>query len=209
MKRRHFLHSAAALGAAALAPAAAQAAAFALPGAEPSRFTLLRASAGVAGARFAAHARCTGEACPDAALRVRIDGLQRADGAPVLSELWLSALFSSPGVHASFVAWQFSDGPRPHMGQRIAFLAPRAGMHGFVLDYRVGAASTCVRETCALTSFTLPLLVPGHYALLGPKRDGRVADPHDLRYSGNEMAPLAGDSARDFDCLAFRIEAIA
>lgn len=208
MKRRKFLQGAGTLGAAVLLPAAAHAAADAFAAPAQSRFTLLRSSGGP-GARFFPHAACSAADCGADTLRLRIDGLQRADGAPVLHELWLSALFDHPdGGTAPFLAWQFTDGPRASTGQRIAFVAPRAGMRGFALDYRLGAAAACTRETCALTSLGLPLLTPGHYALLGPRRDGGPASPHGLTHSGNLAAPLAAGVSRDFDCLAFRIEAV-
>lgn len=208
MKRRHFLHTAGTLGAVTLLPAAAQAASHALRGAEPARFTLLRAATGEAGARFAPHAACAAGECDQAALRIRIDGLQRAAGAPVLSELWLSALFeAADGTAAPYLAWQFCDGARPHMGQRVAFVAPRDRMRGFVLDYRLGEQAHRAQENCALTSFALPLLVPGHYVLLGPTRDGRAAFARGLRHSGNPAAPLAG-APRVFDALAFRLEGL-
>jgi hypothetical protein len=200
MKRRQFLHSATVAGAATLLPVAVHAASAAEP-----RFGLLR-STGQAGARFEPHLACGAAPCGAAALRIRIDGLQRAAGTPVLHELWLSALFETgDGTTAPFLAWQFAHGPRPQMAQRVAFVAPRERMRGFVLDYRLGARSDCAQETCALTSFALPLLVPGHYVLLGPRRDGRAAPIRRLRHSGDVAAPLAG-TRHDFDALAFRIE---
>ena len=110
------------------------------------------------------------------------------------------------GGTSPFVAWQFARGPRPHMGQRLSFAAPRDRLRGFALDYRLQAASACQHETCSLTSFALPLLTPGHYALLGPRRDGSPASTRGLRHSGDSAAPLAAATVRDFDCLAFRIE---
>jgi hypothetical protein len=203
MKRRQFLHGAGALGAVTLLPVAAAAAA----PASPARFALLRSTTSEAGARFVPHASCAASACDSAALRVRIDGLQAADGGPVLHELWLSAMFAAPdGGTSPFVAWQFAQGPRPHMGQRLSFVAPREGLRGFALDYRLQAASACEREACSLTSFALPLLTPGHYALLGPRRNGSPAVTRGLRHSGDSAAPLLSATARDFDCLAFRIE---
>jgi hypothetical protein len=203
MKRRQFLHNATIAGAATLLPVAVHAAGRAAPA---PRFGLLRSS-GEAGARFEPHLACGAAPCDGAALRIRIDGLQPAAGAPVLRELWLSALFeTADGMTAPFLAWQFAHGPRPHMGQRVAFVAPRERMRGFALDYRLGEQAGCAQETCALTSFALPLLVPGHYVLLGPRRDGRAAPTRRLRHSGDAAAPLAG-APRDFDALAFRIEA--
>ena len=83
MKRRQFLRTASTVGTIALVPVAVQAAANA--GAIP-RFALLRADAGQVGARFGDPA-CRGAACSAERVRVRIDGLHRADGALVLQEL--------------------------------------------------------------------------------------------------------------------------
>jgi hypothetical protein len=206
MKRRQFLRNASTAGAIAFVPVAVQAAVDA--GAAP-RFTLLRADAGQAGARFADPA-CRGEACGASRVRVRIDGLHPADGAPVLQELWLNAQFAqNDGTDALFAAWQFSHGPRPHMGQSLSFVAARDRLRGFRLDYRTALHAACVHESCALTHFILPLLAPGQYVLLGPRRDGRPALPRGLRASGDAAAPLQWTGPRDFDYVALRIEALA
>jgi hypothetical protein len=208
MKRRQFLSSASALGAVALVPAAAHAAIGASAKPAP-RFTLLRADADAAGARFADPA-CADAICTASRVRVRIDGLHAADGGPVLQELWLNALFEKDGGGtAPFVAWQFSQGPRPHMGQRLSFVATRDRLRGFALDYRTAQHAACVHESCALTSFSLPLLAPGQYVLLGPRRNGRAAPTRGLRASGDAAAPLQWEGARDFDYVSFRIEALA
>jgi hypothetical protein len=204
MKRRQFLRNASTAGAVALMPVSMQA--MAHDQAAP-RFTLLRSSSDMRGAQFAPHASCAAASCNASALRIRIDGLQRADGNPVLHELWLSALFeSADGGTSPFIAWQFAHGPRPHMSQRVAFVAPRERLRGFALDYRLDAKACLEQEACPLTSFSLPLLTPGHYALLGPRRDGRGARTRGLRHSGDSAAPLQWQGVRDFDYVAFRIE---
>ena len=206
MKRRQFLRNASTAGAIAFVPVAVQAAANA--GAAP-RFTLLRADADQVGARFADPA-CGGAACGASRVRVRIDGLRPADGAPVLQELWLNAQFAqNDGSDALFSAWQFSRGPRPHMGQRLSFVVARDRLRGFQLDYRTAQHAACVHESCALTRFTLPLLVPGQYVLLGPRRDGRPVSPRGLRASGDAAAPLQWTGPRDFDYVALRVEPLA
>jgi hypothetical protein len=205
MKRRQFLRSASTAGAIAFVPAAVQAAAGAAP---ISNFRLLRADTGQAGARFVDLA-CSGAACSAAQLRVRIDGLHPADGAPVLQELWLNAQFGQPdGATALFSAWQFSRGPRPHTAQRIAFVVARDRLRGFQLDYRTGRHQACVHESCAMNGFSLPLLAPGQYVLLGPRRDGRPAPTRGLRASGDASAPLQWAGPRDFDYVALRVEAL-
>ena len=205
MKRRQFLSSASIAGAAALVPGAVRAAG----SVGVRRFALLRAEAGAAGAGFAA-AGDAAIACAASAVRIRIDGLHAADGAPVLQELWLNAHFTrEDGGTAPFLAWQFSHGPRRHMGHRVAFVAARDRLRGFVLDYRTADQAQCVQEGCALTSFGLPLLAPGQYVLLGPQRDGRAAPTRGLRTSGDAAAPLQWHGPRDFDYVSFRIEALA
>lgn len=205
MKRRQFLTTASTLSAVALIPAAANAASSVMAAAVP-RFALLRAPAELAGARFADPA-CAAATCAASRVRVRIDGLHPADGGAVLQELWLNAQFAKDdGDIAPFAAWQFSQGLRPHMGQRLSFVAPRDRLRGFALDYRTAQHATCVHESCALTSFSLPLLAPGQYVLLGPRRDGRPAPTRGLRASGDANAPLQWQGTRDFDYVAFRIE---
>jgi hypothetical protein len=205
MKRRQFLRNASTAGAVAFVPFAVQAAAAA--GAAP-RFSLLRADAGQAGAGFADPARAS--ACGASRVRVRVDGLHPADGTPVLQELWLNAQFAQDdGSDALFAAWQFSRGPRPHMGQRLSFVVARDRLRGFQLDYRTAQQAACVHESCALTRFTMPLLAPGQYVLLGPRRDGRPAPTRNLRASGDAASPLQWSGPRDFDYVALRIEALA
>ena len=205
MKRRQFLRTASTAGAVALVPVAVQAATSA--GAAP-RFTLLRADSGRPGARFDEPA-CGSTVCSAARVRVRIDGLYPADGGAVLQELWLNAQFAQDdGGIAPFAAWQFSQGPRPHMGQRLSFVAARDRLRGFALDYRTAQHAACAHESCALTGFSLPLLAPGQYVLLGPRRDGRPAPTRGLRASGDATAPLQWSGTRDFDYVALRIEAL-
>lgn len=205
MKRRQFLRTATTAGAIACMPVAVQAAS---RDAVAANFRLVRADTGQAGARFVDLA-CAGATCGAARLRVRIDGLHPADGAPVLQELWLNAQFGqADGSTALFSAWQFSRGPRPHMAQRIAFVVARDRLRGFRLDYRTGGHQACAHESCAMNAFSLPLLTPGQYVLLGPRRDGRPAPTRGLRASGDATAPLQWNGTRDFDYVALRIEAL-
>lgn len=207
MRRRGFLHCAAALGALATLPLAARAA---MRGSKTGpAFVLARSASGARGEAFDPLAVSCAGACTAAMLRVRIDGLHRAAGTPVLHELALSAMFDHGGVQpAPFLAWQFVHGAPSRVSQSIVFSAPRDGMRGFELEYRLAGDAQCRDEACALTRFGAPLLSPGHYVLLGPRRDGTRVDAAGLRHSGDALAPL-GEAARDFDYLALRIEAIA
>jgi len=206
MRRRGFLHCAAALGALAAVPLAARAS---MRDAEVRpAFVLARSASAEFGAAFAPLAVACASACSAPMLRVRIDGLHRAAGSAVLHALSLSAMFDQDDQRpVPFLAWQFVHGAPSRISQRLAFSVPRDRMRGFELDYRLAGDTQCRGESCALTRFDAPLLAPGHYLLLGPRRDGARIDVGALRHSGDVLAPL-GDTARDFDYLALRIEAI-
>lgn len=207
MKRRDFLRSAALLGTAAAMPFAAQTA---FAGAAHARtFKLARSASAVAGSRFAALDVAPCVACDADTLRVRIDAMHRAEGAPVLHELWLSAMFDDDlAGRIPFLAWQFVHGTPPRMSQRVSFVAGRDRMRGFELEFRLPGDAQCRRESCALTRLDAPALSPGHYVLLGPRRDGGSVDAAVLCHSGDPCVPL-GPAPRDFDYLALRIEAAA
>ena len=204
MKRRDFLGSASVVGAFAAMPAVAATA----PAAAPPVFVLARADAATPGARFVAADRAECAACAQPTLRVRLDGSHPAEHGAVLRDFWLSALFDAPGAaRAPYLAWHFDGRGVGYGSQRSSFIAERVTMREFAIDYRVGDADAR-RESCRLTRFDAPLLQPGHYVLAGPRRDGRVVDASALRHSGDTRTPLAIE-ARDFDYLAFRIEALA
>lgn len=204
MKRRDFLGSASVLGTLAALPAVAAA----TPAATAPRFVLARADTATPGARFVAADRAECAACAQPALRVRLDASHPAEHGAVLRDFWLSALFDAPGAARSpFLAWHFDGRGAGYGSQRSSFVAERATMREFAIDYRLGDADA-VRESCRLTRFDAPLLQPGHYVLAGPRRNGSAVDAATLRHSGDTRAPLALE-ARDFDYLAFRIEALA
>jgi hypothetical protein len=209
MKRREFLNTAALVSAIGVAPLATRIARAADP-AVSNQFIVARSIASTRGAQFEAirDAACTN--CDVEMVRIRIDGLHVATHTPVLQSMTLSAMFDRPGMSPlPFIAWHFEHGPKPRMSQRMSFVAARDRIRGLELEYRLNDDAQCRRETCALTAFTAPLLSPGHYALLGPRRDGTRVDASTLRHSGNIEAPLAAHGvARDFDYLAFRVEAI-
>ena len=203
MKRRDFLGSASVVGACAALPVAA---ATVRTTAEP-RFVLARAEAAVSGMQFVAVDRAECSACAHEALRVRLDGSHAAEGGAVLREFWLNALFDTRDAgRLPYLAWHFDGRGTGYGSQRTSFIAERATMREFAIDYRLDAEAA--RESCRLTRFDAPLLQPGHYVLAGPRRNGRAIDVTDLRHSGDVQAPLA-HGGRDFDYLAFRIEAFA
>jgi hypothetical protein len=200
MKRRHFLHSAGTLGAVMLLPAAAQAAAGVIAPSTAARFTLLRSASGERGARFEPHASCAAESCNADTLRVRMDGLHVAAGSR-LRGFSLSALFDADdGVQTPFLAWHYGVDGGVRMSQRMSFVAGRASMRGFALDYRHEGDIACRTQACALTRFEAPLLAPGHYVLVD------AAAPGALAHGGDPLAPLG---ERGFDYLAFRIEPLS
>ncbi len=206
MKRRKFLKTATIAGAAVVLPmtlvhAASLASA-------PSRFMLMRAASADAGAAFHALDRAACVDCDTAAVRVRMDGMHLAEAGAVLREFSLHAMFDVPHApRAPFIAWHYVAGTPARVSQRMSFVAGRASMRGFELEYRVADDAACATESCALTRLDAPLLVPGHYVLVGPRRDGTRVDPTTFAHSGDTAAPLA--MPRDFDYLAFRIEAMA
>lgn len=198
MQRRHFLRSAAAIGAAACLPPALSRAASA------SRFGLLHAASAAPGSPFVPFAAADCAACGAAALRVCVDGLHAAGESPVLADFTLTALFDTlEGGRVPFLAWQAAGDNR----HRTRFVAPRAGMRGFELTYRPAGATADVSETLALTRAEARVLMPGHYLIVSPRRDGSAVDVRGLVHSGNPLQPLAEPG--DFDYLALRMEAIA
>lgn len=198
MQRRHFLRSAAAIGAVACLPPALGRAAPA------SRFSLLYAASAVPGAPFVPFAAADCAACAATSLRVYVDGLHAAGESPVLADFTLTALFDTlEGGRVPFLAWQAAGDNR----HRTRFVAPRAGMRGFELTYRAAGASADTREALAMTRADARVPMPGHYLIASPRRDGSAVDPHGLVHSGDPLRPLA--AAGDFDYLALRMEAIA
>ena len=206
MKRRKFLKSAAIAGAAAALPMSLAYAA--APSANVQRFVLLRATSDQAGATFHTLDDASCVDCATEAVRIRMDGMHVADGGAVLGELSLHAMFDVPlAPRAPFIAWHYVSGAPAKNSQRGSFVAGRASMRGFELEYRLADESRCNREDCTLTRFHAPLLKPGHYVVVGPRRDGSRVDPSGFVHSGDKTTPLA--IARDFDYLAFRVEPMA
>lgn len=206
MKRRKFLKTATIAGAAAALPMTLVHAANLA--ASPSRFVLMRAASADAGVAFQALDRAACVDCATATVRVRMDGMHLADHGAVLREMSLLAMFDVPHApRAPFIAWQYVAGVPAKSSQRMSFVAGRANMRGFELEYRVAGDDACRSQSCALTRFDAPLLAPGNYVLVGPRRDGSRVEPLKLVHSGDTARPLA--ATRDFDYLAFRIEAIA
>ncbi len=198
MQRRHFLRSAAAIGAAACLPPVLSHAAPA------SRFSLFYSASAVAGSPFVPFAAADCAACGATALRVFVDGLHAAGASPVLTDFTLTALFDTlDGARVPFLAWQAAGDNR----HRTRFIAPRAGMRGFELTYRAAGASADAREALAMTRADVSVLMPGHYLIASPCRDGSMVDARSLVHSGHPLQPLA--VAGDFDYLALRMEAIA
>jgi hypothetical protein len=203
MKRRKFLKSAAIAGAAAALPVSLAYAA--VPSAEARRFVLLRAASDQAGTAFHTLDDAPCIDCATEAVRIRMDGMHVADGGSVLGELSLHAMFDVPNApRAPFIALHYVAGAPAKNSQRGSFVAGRASMRGFELEYRLVEDTRCNREDCSLTRFHAPLLKPGHYVVAGPRRDGSRVDPSQFVHSGNTSAPLV--IARDFDYFAFRVE---
>lgn len=202
MQRRRFLSASALLGTTSVLPLAQTWAA----AAEGPRFRLLRAESAAPGARFVASVEAPCVACASPMLEIEIDAMHLADHGAVLEDFALHAVHQlDDGSSAAFIAWQYAAGPVASRTSSARFVAHRAGLRRFELDYRL-AGSGSRRESLALAGFELPLS-PGHYVLLGPRRDGSRVRAIDLRHSGDRAAPLRG--ARDFDYLALRMHAMA
>lgn len=196
MKRRSFLKSATLAGAAGSVPLA-----FAkLATAAPPRFVLRRAASATTGAAYEPFEVSACAACSTDTVRVRMDGLHVASGSR-LRAFALNALFAHPdGGTAPFLAWHYASDGGVRMSQRASFVAGRASMRGFELEYRHQGEAACRTQACALTRFEAPLLAPGHYVLVDESA------PAALAHGGDPLAPLG---ARGFDYLAFRIEPLA
>jgi hypothetical protein len=205
VQRREFL---AAAGLAAGACGSARASATALSADSP-RLLLLSAPSADAGTRFLPQRLADCAHCDSARVHVSIDSFHAADGGAVLDDLALHAMFDlQDGGSAAFTAWSFHAGAVESRTDSTRFTAGRDSLRRFEIEYRLAGNTESQRETCALTRFDLPLLAPGHYVLLGPRRDGSRPPPQALRHSGDSKAPLANLPARDFDYLAFRVEAL-
>jgi hypothetical protein len=206
MQRRQFLMSAGAVaGLAAMPFGGVEAAVTRL-----ARFALLRADDAVAGAPFIAQSLAPCPSCTVSVLQVSIEALHAADGGAVLDDFAIHAMFDLPdGLSVPYVAWRHAAGPVPSRTDRARFIADRATLRRLEVEYRLAGSTVPVHEECALTYPGAPLLSPGHYALLGPRRDGARVDARGFRHSGDASAPLSGLARRDFDYLALRIEAVA
>lgn len=197
MKRRSFLKSASLAGAAGSVPLV-----FAkLASAAQPKYLLLRSDSDEAGAHYRPIDFSSCADCGVDAMRVRMDGMHVAS-ASSLRELSLSAMFDlACAPKAPYIAWHYAAGRAPRMSQRASFVAGRASMRGFELEYRHEGDAACRMQSCALTRFEAPLLAPGHYVLV------EASAPAALAHSGDACAPLGAQ--REFDYLAFRIEPIA
>jgi hypothetical protein len=134
-------------------------------------------------------------------MRVRMDGMHVASSSS-LREFSLNAMFDVAfAPRAPYIAWHYAAGSAPRMSQRASFVAGRASMRGFDLEYRHDGDAACRTQACALTRFEAPLLAPGHYVLVD------ASAPAALAHTGDTLAPLGAQ--REFDYLAFRIEPIA
>lgn len=204
MRRRQFLSSASAIAGFAAMPIAGSVAAHQVD----VRFTLLRTDDPSAGATFLPQSLAPCVLCSAPVLQVSIDGLYPADDGAVLEDIAIHAMFDLPeGGSVPFVAWRHAAGAVPSRTDRARFIANRATLRRFELEYRIAGSASRQRETCPLTRSDAPLLAPGHYLLLGPRRDGSPADPSGLVHSGDVTAPLQVRSRRNFDYLAIRIDA--
>src|SRR5688572_2390182 len=139
MKRRSFLKSATLAGAAGSVPLVfAQLAHAAAP-----RFALRRAPSAAAGSAYLPLEAAACTACSADTLRVRMDGLHLAAGSR-LRAFSLSALFDlDGGAKAPFLAWHYAADGGLRMSQRASFVAGRAGMRGFELEYRHRGEAAC------------------------------------------------------------------
>lgn len=204
MKRRDFLHAASLAVASSTVPAGVSFAA-SLAGATDPRLQLLRAEAGVEGAPFLPPVAWRAGSAAQAT--VHIDRLHVVDGAPVMARFELRAIFAQDdGSEAAFLAWNYGAAPGASRSDRVRFATHGESLRRFEVGYQLASEALACTEHCGVAGFEAGALPPGQYVLLGPRRDGRPVDTSRLAGTGDAAEPLRL-RARDFDYLAFRIEA--
>jgi hypothetical protein len=204
MQRRDFLHAASLAVASSTIPAGVAFAA-SIGAASDPRLQLLRAEAGVAGAPF----------LPPVALRadsaarstVHIDRLHAVDGAPVIARFELRAIFAqADGSEATFLAWNYGAAPGASRSDRVRFVTQGNALRRFEVGYQLTSETLACNEKCSVSGVEAGALQPGQYVLLGPRRNGLPVDAWRLVGTGDASEPLRLRT-RDFDYLAFRVEA--
>jgi hypothetical protein len=112
------------------------------------------------------------------------------------------------GRSAPFSAWCHDLAALGSRSGPVRFFAESSALQQLEVEYRLVDEGIACREHCQIAHSVLRQLVPGHYLLIGPRRDGSRVDVRGLVHSGDVSAPLAGE-ARDFDYLSMRIQAVA
>jgi hypothetical protein len=206
MQRRNFLKSAGVVASLSAVPFACSLAA----ATDGPRLVLLRAAEARAGTAFLPLTLAPCATCADPVLQVSIGSLHSAEDGPVLEDLAVHAMFDMPdGGSVPFVAWCYSAGQVASRTDSVRFVAGRSAVRRLEFDYRIEGEAFQRRECCSLIRSDAPLLAPGHYVLLGPRRDGTAAEYRGLVHTGNLAAPLPASATRGFDYLPIRIEAAA
>lgn len=205
MQRRDFLHAASLAVASSTIPAGVTFAA-SLGAAADSRLQLLRADAGVAGAPFLPPFPWRADSA--ARSMVHIDRLHAVDGAPVMARFELRAIFAqADGSEAAFLAWNYGAAPGASRSDRVRFVTQGNALRRFEVGYQLASETLACTEKCGVSGVEAGALQPGQYVLLGPRRNGQPVDTWRLVGTGDAAEPLRLRN-RDFDYLAFRIEAI-
>jgi hypothetical protein len=206
MQRRDFLHAASLAVASSTIPAGVSFAA-SLGAAVDPRLQLLRADAGVAGAPFLPPVAWLADRAAQST--VHIDRLHAVGGTPVMARLELRAIFAqADGGEAAFLAWSYGAAPGASCSDRVRFVTRGDALRRFEVGYQLASEALACTETCSVAGLDAGALPPGQYVLLGPRRNGQPADPSRLAGTGDAAEPLRLRD-RDFDYLAFRIEASA
>lgn len=199
MQRRSFLSSASLLAGALSLPLASRA--FTAPPA-PLWQLLWSPTSNQGDSWRSVHAACA-DGCDAEAVEVSLDALHAANGGHLVSQLAVHAMFDLPGGESvPFTAWQFAGtGAECSATSSSRFIAGRASVRCLQIEYRHAGIDRF--ERCDLVGVAGPLLIPGHYLLVGPDAHGRAAQVRGLVHSGSVNRPLAGPT--DFDYLSLRI----
>ena len=119
----------------------------------------------------------------------------------------LRAIFAQDdGSEAAFLAWSYGAAPGASRSDRVRFVTQGDSLRRFEVGYQLASDALECTEKCGIAGVEAGALPPGQYVLLGPRRNGQPVDTWRLAGTGDAAEPLRL-RARDFDYLAFRIEA--
>jgi hypothetical protein len=163
-------------------------------------------------ATWCAYPRAARHGAPDAdqLLRVTLHRLHTAPGSR-LRAVAIAPLFRAPDIVAPvpFHAWSHAAG---QSSPPVRFHAAADAIAGFAIDYRLDVDGSCERgrEACAVHRLLARTLLPGRYAIAGPRlATGRAPALHRLQLVAGHGAPMRtrDGAAPDFDYVTFTVVA--